>query len=189
MSLHNALFYTIDPEILKRNWEDFSKQINGEFSFNESIRANVNGPIYSYKILSQLEGFDLNIKQTVYINPGSNDHPTAQEYILSKESIRNIYFRIWKKDFIEKIFGVNKTNTGIQEIDEKFSLKTNHKKLEELFKKNEKLREVLTSNDYHFFVETRKRTLRIILKRIGIVKSIGEFERDFEFLNFILEYL
>ena len=189
MSLDNQFFYKIEPESLKKIWESFSKKINGKFNFNESIRANVNGPIYSYDILSQLDDCELKIKQTVYIIPGANDRPTAHEYILSKESNGEIHFRIWKKDFFEKLFGLNKVNTGNSEIDKNFSLKTNHKKLEELFKTNEKLRDMLTSKDYHLFIETRKRILKMTLKRTGIVKSIENFESDIEILKLVLNVM
>jgi len=186
MNLDNQFFYKIEPEPLKIIWENFSKKINGKFDFKESIRANVNGPIYTYEILSELDKFKLNIHQTVYINPSANDQPTANEYVLSKESNIDIHFRIWKKELIEKIFGLNKVNTGNPEIDKKFSLKTNSKKLEELFIKNEKLRNMLTSKDYHFFLETRKKILKLTLKRTGIVKSVEDFENDIRLLKLIL---
>ena len=69
MSLDNQFFHTIEPESLKKIWENFSQNINGKFDFKESIRANVNGPIYTYEILSQLEDCKLKINQTVYIVP------------------------------------------------------------------------------------------------------------------------
>ncbi|NOQ27537.1 MAG: hypothetical protein GQ564_19415 [Bacteroidales bacterium] len=186
MSLDNQFFYTIEPESLKKIWENYSKRINGKFDFKELIRAHVNGPFYTYKIHSELERYELIIKQTVYIIPGGNDRPTLQEYTLSKETNEKIYFRIWKKGFFEKIVGLNKVNTGNSEIDRKFSLKTNCRKLEELFKQNEMLREMLTSSNYHFLMETRNRVLNITLKRMGIVKSEKDFEKDIEILRLIL---
>ena len=187
MSLDNQFFYTIKPESLKIIWENFSKKINGKFNFKESIRANVNGPIYTYKIISNLNDYELKINQTVYIIAGGNDQPTAQEYVLSKESNREIHFSIWRKDFFEKLFGLNKADTGDQEIDKNFSLKTNNKRLKELFKTDEKLRNMLTSKKYLFFIETRKRVLTMKLKRIGIVKSVEDFDNDIEILKLVLD--
>jgi len=189
MSLDNQFFYTIKPESLKTIWENFSKKINGKFDFKESIRANVNGPIYTYEILSQLDDCELRIHQTVYIRPGGNDQPTAQEYKLTRENSSDTYFQIWRKGFFEKLFGLNKADTGKPEIDTNFSLKTNNRKLEELFKTNEKLRNLLTSSDYLFFIETRKRVLTMKLKRTGIVKSIEDFESDIEILKLVLNII
>lgn len=187
MNLDKHFFYTIKPEVLKEIWENFSKTINGKFDFKESIRANVNGPIYTYGILSKLDDYELKIHQTVYIKPGGNDQPTAQEYTLTKENFSEIHFRIWRKDFFEKLFGLNKVDSGNPDIDKNFSLKTNSRKLEELFKKNEKLRNLLTSNDYNFFIETRKGIFKMTLKRTGVVKSIKDFEYDISLLKLVLD--
>ncbi len=186
MSSDNQFFYTIKPESLKIIWENYSKKLNGKFSFKEKIRANVKGPFYTYKILSELENYKLNIRQTGYINPSKNDRPTLQEYNLSKETSEKIHFRIWKKDFFEKLFGLNKANTGNPEIDGKFSLKTNNGKLEELFKQNDKLREILTSTNDHFLIEIKNKVLNITLKRKVIVTSEKDFENDIELLRLIL---
>ena len=186
MSLDKLLFYTIEPESLKIIWEKFSKKINGKFDFKESIRANVNGPIYTYEIVSQLYDCELKISQTIYIVPGRYDKPTAHEYNLLKNSNKEILFRIWEKNFFEKIFRLNNANTGIPEIDNKFSLNTNQKKLEELFKKNKKFRETLTSKDYFFFIETSKRIVKMTLKRRGIANSIEDFDNDIDILKLVL---
>jgi hypothetical protein len=55
MSLDNQFFYTVEPESLKKIWENYSNRINGKFNFKESIRANVNGPFYTYKIHFKIE--------------------------------------------------------------------------------------------------------------------------------------
>ena len=187
MSLDNAFFYTIKPETLKKTWEKFSSAIDGVFKFNESIRANVNGPIYVYDITAKLEDFDLKIKQTVYINPGGNDKPTPLSYCLSRKTNQRIYFRIWKKDFFEKIFGFNKMNSGIAEIDKNYSLKTNHRKLEQLIKTNGNLRGILTSSRSHFHIVTKNKTLEIVLKRAGISKSVDDFFTDIELIKQIIK--
>ncbi len=183
MKLKDALFYTIKPEYQKKTWEKFSCEIGGVFKFNESIRANVNGPIYAYEITANLEDFDLKVKQTVYINPGGNDKPTPLSYCLSRKTNQKITFRIWKRDFLERIFGLNKMNSGIAEIDEKYSLKTNHRKLEQLIRTDVNLREILTSYKNHFHIETRNQTLEIVLKRAGISESAEDFFADIELLK------
>lgn len=187
MKLKDALFYTIKPEYQKKTWEKFSSEIGGVFKFYESIRANVNGPIYVYDITAKLEDFDLKIKQTVYIKPGGNDKPTPLTYCLSRKTNQKIFFRIWKKDFFEKIFGFNKTNTGIAEIDKNYSLKTNHRKLEQLIKTNGNLREILTSSRSHFHIVTKNKTLEIVLKRSGISKSVEDLFADIELIEQIIK--
>jgi len=180
MKLKDALFYTIKPESLKKTWEKFSSEIGGVFKFNESIRANVNGPIYAYEITANLEDFDLKVKQTVYINPGGNDKPTPLSYCLSRKTNQKITFRIWKRDFLERIFGLNKMNSGIAE---KYSLKTNHRKLEQLIGTDVNLREILTSSKNHFHIVTKNQILEIVLKRAGISYSVEDFSADIEILK------
>ncbi|MCE4564852.1 hypothetical protein INQ51_11085 [Maribellus sp. CM-23] len=187
MNIKDSFFYTIKPESLKKTWEEFSKIINGEFKFKENIRANVNGPIYVYSISGKIEDFDLKIEQTVYINPGSNDQPTPLTYILSRVTRQKIFLRIWERDLIEKIFGLNKTNSGNEKIDKKFSLKTNHIRLRQLIETNENIIKVLTSSKSHFHIETKNNTLEIVYKHSGISESNEDFLRDLEVLKLIIK--
>jgi hypothetical protein len=187
MTLKNAFFYTINPEKLKQTWSNFSDKINGEFKFKESIRAHIDGPIYIYEIIAKLGDFDLKVEQTVYISPGNNDSPTPLTYIVTKKTNQKINFRIWKRDFMEKLLGLNKMNSGIAEIDKKYSIKTNSNKLAKSIISNRKLRESLTSSRIHFHIETKNKTLEVILKRSGISESLEDFFLDLEILNLVIK--
>ena len=187
MSFKDTFFYTIKPEELKATWEKFAKEINGVFRFQDPIRANIGGPIYVYEISSTLDQYNLKIDQTVYIHPGSNDQPTLLHYCLTKKVNQKIYFRIWKRSLFDKILGLNKMNSGIAEIDNNFSLKTNSLNLRELITKDKNIRESVTSSTYLLNVETKNHNIEINLKRSGITNSVQEFRDGIVILRKIIK--
>lgn len=187
MTLNNTFFYTIKPEDLKKTWNKFSDEINGEFKFKDPIRAHISSAIYVYEITAKHGDFDLKVNQTVYIHPGNNDQPTPLTYCLTRKTNQKITFIIWKRDFLEKILGINKINSGIDKIDNRYSIKTNNTKLAKLIISDKRLIESLASSRIHFHIETKNRTLEIVLKRSGISKSTKDFFLDIEILNLVIK--
>lgn len=187
MNLDSTILRTINIEKLKKDWKSFSDQINGNFKFNEYVKANVNGPIYKYNISTNFDEFLLTINQTIYINPGANDNATFLEYNLTKDTNQDLFFRIWKKDILDKLFSFQNSKTGLGDIDKKYVIKTNIKRIVELIRNNGQIREMITSKDYLFLIDTKDRNLNIELKRTGIINSTTDFDDDISLLRTLID--
>ena len=166
----------ISETFLVRLWNDAARELKGKFSmpfhwYNGGSRF---GGTYTFCIELNYKNIPLKIESRILELPLKKDEYKDCEIKITaeKESFEIIELSIWRKDYIDKLFGSRKSLTGYKNLDSVIGLKASKNietRLSKIFENeplrkeliNDKLRAYNISTDNNLITVQRKSGLQV----------------------------
>jgi len=180
----------LDLDKLKKLWKDLSNENEGDFSFKDLIQANVNTWIYVLKLNLKYKGYSINIEQPLFILSKKEYSVKHLVFKIEKESKNKFYLSIWKKDFFDRIFSINKVRTRDNEFDKKFGIKSNNTRFAIPFFNDKEIREIFLKDENLFFrVFTENQMLTVLMKHTLFIDSKDKFNKLYSTFKTLVDKL
>ena len=188
MANKNKILISANPDKYNKTWKDFNKVINGKFTFDESIYANVDGPIYKFEIVNTYKEIEFIIEQAIIIRPFRNDLFKPLTFRLRKENTQVINLSMWIKDWSDRIFGFQKIRTGNSDFDNIYCLKGKDKnKIIGLFNSALIRKGFLNDKNLIFNIKTENNYTNIELKKVGLEPDKDELNRMYNLFRELIK--
>jgi hypothetical protein len=165
------MFFTVNIDLQKRIWDTFFRNKGGRFTFEESVVANVNGPIYLFKGNYPFSGSELFIEQGFVVRPLKHDVIKPIKHSIDFEQCDLFDLKIYKKDFFDRIFHLSCISSGNKNFDKLFCVKGTNKVL---------IRSLL--NDKYLLHELSKNKNMFVNFKSDNRKSVG-YMRNFVYVD------
>ena len=150
-------------ESIKEEWIHASEKIGGEFNFSEMIKANVNGPIYVFKICAFRDDIKIEIKFSIVDIAGRRIIKKPVEIFSVKNFRHKIELSTWQLDFFDKFFKKKRLKTGNPLFDNKIGVSCKNKLLSKELFSNALVQGLFVENKVNFTVSVHDQSSSIKL--------------------------
>jgi hypothetical protein len=142
----------------KNNWEEFSKNVNGEMEIIKNPSVGAAGSFYTINVFIKVSLFEIIISQD---GGGSNDE-VGISYIEFKSTIINFIsynLALYQKGFFERILNSNKIKTGSKIFDSKFGISCSEKTVATNLFNDVRVQSFFLNNSFLVFNVQRKTSM------------------------------
>ncbi|WP_461641627.1 hypothetical protein [Labilibaculum euxinus] len=161
-------------------FENFSEKINGKLNTQKKSEIDSGGTLkyLTISIEKEIENSKIKINQTfsyLFSQPEEINVQTGLSLTIEKPVRANFYLHFWQRELFDKIFSLNKINSGNPDFDKRFSVKSNNPNLIKTIFNNQEIQNLfLTSRFLVFNVTSKDRIIKIKLKNMDLKKYEDE---------------
>lgn len=170
----------------------FSEKIDGKLTVSVISDIATGGSMKHllFDIEKKIDAIKINITQSFSFLFSQPEDLTAQTGIMltmEKPVRSNIYLHFWQREFIDRLFSINKINSGNVTFDKKFSAKSSNPALANSIFKNSSIQDLFLTDKFLVFnINSKDRIAKIKLKNMGLKKyETWEMERYYNTLLLI----
>lgn len=175
-------------EVLK-NFKSFTEKIEGNLNIPHKSEI-VSGGALKYMTIElekKIDNIKIKINQTfsyLFSEPEKLSVTTGLTIIVVKPVKFDFYLHFWHREFFERIFALNKLNSGNTDFDKKYSAKSNNLILTNTIFQNKNVQDLFMYNKFLVFnINSDNKEINIILKNMELKNYNAE---EIEKLYFIL---
>jgi hypothetical protein len=163
---------TLTVDQLKSSWKSLSDKLEGDFSFKEYEKAEVNAGIIEASIEFKYNGFDIKLHQGIFDHGMGRLFFNPIEIVTFFNSNTDFYLNLWHLDFLDKLLSWNRKKTGFREFDKLIGIEGETEQDIIEFFKNEKIRNIFVDNRY-YILKISKVEKKIMLKGVHSSANIA----------------
>lgn len=173
-------------------FKDFSEMIDGRLNVQVISDITTGGSMKHLivDVEKKIDTSKINITQSfsfLFSQPEDLNVQTGIILTIEKPVRSNIYLHFWQRELIDRLFSINKINSGNVTFDKKFSAKSSNHTLANSIFINSSIQDLFLTDKFLVFnINTKNRIAKIKLKNMGLKKyETWEMERYYSTLLLI----